>query len=48
MAEVGTSHVLGQAVGQNFRNGYFDQVGQVWSAGGDLLASTHQLVYFRE
>ena len=40
-------HVLGCARALNFRNGYFDQTAEVWSDGGDLLASTHQIVYFK-
>jgi acyl-coenzyme A thioesterase PaaI-like protein len=41
-------HVLGTARALNFRNGYFDQSAEVWSDAGQLLASTHQIVYFRE
>ena len=41
-------HVLGTARALNFRNGYFDQSAEVWSDTGQLLASTHQIVYFRE
>jgi acyl-CoA thioesterase len=40
-------HVLGSARALNFRNGYFDQSAEVWSDSGSLLASTHQIVYFR-
>lgn len=40
--------VLGQARGLNFRNGFFDQTALVWSANGHLLASTHQIVYYKE
>jgi acyl-CoA thioesterase len=41
-------HVLGTARALTFRNGYFDQSGEIWSDAGVLLASTHQMVYFRE
>lgn len=41
-------HVLGAARGLNFRHGYFDQSAEVWSDGGELLASSHQMVYYRE
>lgn len=41
-------HVLGTARALTFRNGYFDQSGEIWSDEGRLLASTHQMVYFRE
>lgn len=41
-------YVLGNARALNFRNGYFDQSAEVWSDSGELLASTHQIVYYRE
>ena len=41
-------HVLGTARGLNFRDGYFDQSAEVWGDDGTLLASSHQMVYFRE
>ncbi|KQT08992.1 acyl-CoA thioesterase [Ramlibacter sp. Leaf400] len=44
----GTDYVLAQAQGQGFRNGYLDQTGQLWNRQGDLLATTHQLMYFKE
>ena len=40
--------VLGTARALNFRNGYFDQSAEIWNDAGQLLASTHQIVYFRE
>jgi len=48
LAVQGDRPVLGTARALNFRNGYFDQSAEVWSAGRQLLASTHQIVYFRE
>ena len=48
LAQVGSRHVLGVAKALNFRNGYFDQTGELWSPEGQLLASTHQLVYFKD
>ena len=48
LAESGAGYLLGQARGQAFRNGFFDQAGLLWSAAGTLLATTHQLVYFKE
>lgn len=48
LTESGTGYLLGQARGQAFRNGFFDQAGLLWSASGTLLATTHQLVYFKE
>jgi len=44
----GTGYLLGQAQGQGFRNGYFDHAGHLWSESGALLATTHQLVYFKD
>lgn len=41
-------HLLGTARALNFRNGYFDQSAEVWNDAGQLLASTHQIVYYRE
>jgi hypothetical protein len=40
--------VLGVAKALNYRHGYFDQTGELWSPEGQLLASTHQLVYFKD
>ncbi len=33
LAEVGTGFLLGQATGQQFFNGFFDQTAQLWSRG---------------
>lgn len=43
----GEDYLLGTARAQRFGNGYFDQVGEVWGRGGELLATTHQMVYFK-
>lgn len=48
LAAAGTGHVLLQAQGQGFGGGYFDQGGQLWSEGGELIATTHQVVYYKE
>jgi len=48
MAAVGTGYLLGRAVGQRFNNGYFDQHAHLWSEDGHLLASSNQIVYFKE
>ncbi|MDB5731060.1 MAG: acyl-CoA thioesterase [Variovorax sp.] len=48
LAEVGTGYLLGRAVGQQFRNGFFDQAAQLWSEGGALLATSNQIVYYKE
>jgi acyl-CoA thioesterase len=41
-------YLLGQANAQAYRNGFFDQTAQVWSDSGIFLASTHQVVYYKE
>jgi len=48
LAAVGTQHLLGHARAHQFRNGYFDQSGELWGSGGELLAVTHQIVYYKE
>ena len=47
LAATGTGYLQGQAVGQGFGNGFFDHTGQLWNEAGALLASTHQIVYFK-
>lgn len=44
----GEQPVLGTARALNFRNGYFDQSAEVWGAQRQLLASSHQVVYYRD
>ena len=48
LTECGDGYLLGQAQAQGYRHGFFDQSGHLWSAGGLLLATTHQLVYYKE
>lgn len=43
-----TGYLLGQAQAQAFRDGYFDQTAQLWNEAGHLLATTHQVVYYKE
>ncbi len=47
LAAQGERHVLGTARALNFRNGYFDQSAEVWGSDRQLLASSHQIVYYR-
>lgn len=47
LARAGTGHLLGQARGQGYFKGFHDQTAQLWSEQGDLLATTHQAVYFK-
>lgn len=44
----GTNPVLGVARALNFGKGFFDQSAEVWSAQGSLLATSHQIVYYKE
>ena len=48
LAATGTGYLLGQARGQEFRRGFFDQTVQLWNEAGALLATSHQMVYFKE
>jgi len=44
----GTGYLLGQAKAHAFRNGFFDQTSQLWNEDGLLLATTNQIVYYKE
>jgi len=48
LAEVGTGYLLGRAAGQQFFNGFFDQTAHLWSETGVLLATSNQIVYYKE
>lgn len=48
LAATGDGLLLAQAQGQGFRGGYFDQTAQLWNGRGELLATTHQVVYYKE
>lgn len=48
LASIGSAPVLGVASANHFGKGFFDQSAEVWSKGGELLATTHQVVYFKE
>jgi len=48
LAQTGTGYLLGQARGQEFRNGFFDQTVQLWNEAGTMLATSHQIVYYKE
>lgn len=47
LTAVGPGHLLGQARAQAYARGFFDQTAQVWSEAGVLLATTHQVVYYK-
>ncbi len=48
LAALTSSFVLGHARASKFSNGYFDQSAEIWSAEKTLLATTHQLVYYKD
>lgn len=48
LRRTGTGYLLGQAHAHGFRDGYFDQTAQLWNEAGDLLATSHQIVYYKE
>jgi acyl-CoA thioesterase len=48
LERTGTGFLFGQAQAQAFRNGFFDQTAQLWNEGGELLATSHQIVYYKE
>ena len=47
LAATGTGFVLAQARAQAFRNGFFDQTAQLWNEAGEMLVSSHQIVYYK-
>ena len=48
LARQSDRHVLGAARAMNYSNGFFDQSAEIWGDDGELLASSHQIVYYRE
>ena len=48
LRRTGTGYLLGQAQAQAFRDGYFDQTAQLWNEAGELLVTSHQIVYYKE
>lgn len=48
LAATGSGYLLGQAGSQVFNKGYFDQTAQLWNEAGELLVTTHQVVYYKE
>jgi len=48
LEQVGTGYLLGRAHAQQFFNGYFDQSAHLWSEAGQLLATSNQIVYYKE
>ena len=48
MAAQGCQPLLSEARGQVYEGGFFDQEGRMWGEGGRLLATTHQVVWYRD
>lgn len=48
LAQTGEGYLLGQARAHTFRNGFFDQTAQLWNDAGLLLATSNQIVYYKE
>lgn len=48
LAHQGTDYVLASAQAQRFARGYFDQTAQIWGRDGTLLATSHQIVYYKD
>jgi acyl-CoA thioesterase len=48
LVQSGDDFLLGQAYAHAFRDGFFDQSSQLWSRTGVLLASSHQVVYYKQ
>jgi acyl-CoA thioesterase len=44
---LGSDFVLATAHANRFSRGYFDQSAKLWTREGGLLATTHQIVYFK-
>jgi len=43
----GSDFVLARAQAQQFSAGHFDQSAQIWATDGALLATSHQIVYYK-
>ena len=48
LSALGDKAVLGHARANRFHNNFFDQTAEVWTADGQLIATSSQLVYFKE
>ena len=48
LARQGADYVLASAHAQRFARGYFDQTGQIWGRDATLLATSHQIVYYKD
>ncbi|MFV0478512.1 MAG: acyl-CoA thioesterase [Parahaliea sp.] len=48
LAQQADNYLLARASGNRYHKGYFDHSGELWGADGTLLATTHQVVYYKE
>jgi acyl-CoA thioesterase len=48
LAAVGDDYLLGVADANVFEKGYSDQTAELWTRGGRLLATSQQILYFRD
>jgi acyl-CoA thioesterase len=48
LARQGSDYVLASAHAQRFARGYFDQTAQIWGRDATLLATGHQIVYYKD
>jgi len=48
LAQLGTGPILAVADASVFHKGFSDQKGELWSQGGQLLATCYQIGYFRD
>ena len=48
LAQCGQGYLLAQARAHAFRHGFFDQTAQLWNEAGTLLATSTQMVHYKE
>jgi acyl-CoA thioesterase len=48
LSAVQGTFVFGQSRANGFNDGFYDQEGKLWSEDGRLLATTHQMVWFKD
>ena len=48
LAQTGDGYLFAQARAQAFQNSFFDQTAHLWNEAGLLLATSTQMVYYKE
>ena len=48
LARQGADYLLASAHAQRYARGFFDQTAQIWGRDGTLLATSHQIVYYKD